>query len=137
MSDRASIERIATSGRSAHGVILADTKFEFGFDRETKELTLIDEVGDARLVAVLAGRRLRGRATRSRRSTSSTCATGSTRAAGTTSRRRPRCPTTWSSATAAKYREAYERISGETFDAYLDRMGVGEVTRSRSRCSSR
>jgi phosphoribosylaminoimidazole-succinocarboxamide synthase len=27
-------------------------------------------------------------------------------------------------ATAAKYREAYERISGETFDTYLERIGA-------------
>ncbi|MGH2651916.1 MAG: phosphoribosylaminoimidazolesuccinocarboxamide synthase, partial [Actinomycetota bacterium] len=26
--------------------------------------------------------------------------------------------------TAAKYREAYERITGEAFDAYLERMGA-------------
>ena len=37
-------ERIAT-GAATNGLILADTKFEFGFDRETKDLTLIDEVG--------------------------------------------------------------------------------------------
>jgi len=37
-------ERIAERARAV-GVIVADTKFEFGFDRETKELTLIDEVG--------------------------------------------------------------------------------------------
>jgi hypothetical protein len=27
-------------------------------------------------------------------------------------------------ATAERYREAYERISGETFDTYRERMGV-------------
>jgi phosphoribosylaminoimidazole-succinocarboxamide synthase len=30
---------------AASGLIVADTKFEFGFDHETHELTLIDEVG--------------------------------------------------------------------------------------------
>jgi len=37
-------ERIA-AGAATNDLILADTKFEFGFDRETKDLTLIDEVG--------------------------------------------------------------------------------------------
>lgn len=41
-----SCELYAFAARHAleRGLILADTKFEWGFDRETKELTLIDEV---------------------------------------------------------------------------------------------
>ena len=49
-------ERIAEVALE-RGIIVADTKFEFGF--ADGELILIDEVGHAGLVAVLAGRRLR------------------------------------------------------------------------------
>ena len=55
------------------GLVLADTKFEFG--AIDGELTLIDEVLLARLVALLGPRRVRGRPA-ARRSTSSSCATG-------------------------------------------------------------
>ena len=40
----------------------------------------------------------------------------------------PALPDDVVAATAAKYREAYERISGEPFAAYLDRMGVQTTT---------
>jgi phosphoribosylaminoimidazole-succinocarboxamide synthase len=36
----------------------------------------------------------------------------------------PQLPAEVVAATAARYREAYERITGEPFDAYLQRMGV-------------
>ena len=55
---------------------------------------------DARLLALLAGRRLRGRAAGSRASTSSTCATGPPAAAGTSARPRRRSPRTSSRARA-------------------------------------
>ena len=59
--------------RASRGIILADTKFEFGL--VDGELTLCDEAVHARLVPVLAGRRVgAGHATR-RPSTSSTSAT--------------------------------------------------------------
>ena len=35
--------------------------------------------------------------------------------------RRPSCPPTWSPAPAQRYVEAYERLTGGSFDAYLDR----------------
>ena len=57
------------------GVILADTKFEFGLD-DDGELVARRRGAHARLLALLARRRLRSRAARSRASTSSTCATG-------------------------------------------------------------
>ena len=79
---------------------------------------------DAGLVAVLAGGHGTTRAGGSRRSTSSTCGTGWTRAAGTTSRPRPSCPPTSSSRRPPRYREAYERITGEPFGDYLARMGA-------------
>ena len=49
----------APSTRCERGIIIADTKFEFGV--LDGELILIDEMHDAGLVALLAGRRLRGR----------------------------------------------------------------------------
>ena len=38
------VYRIAADHAAAHGLILADTKFEWGFDDETGELLLVDEV---------------------------------------------------------------------------------------------
>ena len=72
---------------------------------------------DARLVALLAGRRLRAGPRASRASTSSTCATGPPARAGTRRRPRRECPTTSSSGTRARYVEAYERITGEPLRA--------------------
>ena len=103
------------------GIILADTKFEFGFC--DGELILVDEVVHAGLVPVLAGGRVRAGRARSRASTSSTCATGSTRAGWDHEPPPPELPPEVVDATAARYREAYERITGEPFDGYLRRMG--------------
>ena len=64
------------------------------------------------------------RVARSRASTSSTCATGSTRAGGTASRRRRRCRPTCVAGTAARYREAYERVTGRSFDDYRSEAGA-------------
>ena len=104
--------------------MLADTKFEFGSTDE--ELILFDEA-----LTPDSSRYWRADSYEAgpgcRRSTSSTCATGSTRAAGTTSRRRRSSPRTVVEQTAARYREAYERITGEGFDAYLARMGAAEA----------
>ena len=77
----------------------------------------------AGLVALLAGRRLRARPA-SRASTSSTCATGPRRTAGTSSRPPPRSPRRSSSGPAARYVEAYERITGEPFEAWLRRSAA-------------
>ena len=98
------------------GIILADTKFEFGF--ADGELILVDEVVHARTrpgsgppTRYDAGRRrsqlrqaVRARLARRERL--------GPRAAGAGAAR----PTS-SSSTAARYREAYERITGEPFDA--------------------
>ncbi|GAA3055799.1 hypothetical protein GCM10020000_42630 [Streptomyces olivoverticillatus] len=56
------------------GIILADTKFEFGFD--DGDLVLADEVLTPRLLPLLARRLLAARPPPSRPSTSSTSATG-------------------------------------------------------------
>ncbi len=39
----------------------------------------------------------------------------------------PELPADVVARTAGKYREAYERITGEPFDAYMTRMGVKEI----------
>ena len=105
------------------GIILADTKFEFGRDADGA-LTLGDEVLTPGLLALLARRRLRARPRRSRASTSSTCATGPPRPAGTRRRPAPAIPDDVVARTRAKYVEAYELITGEPFDAWLERAGA-------------
>ena len=111
------------STRAERGIIIADTKFEFGLDA-AGEVVLGDEVltPDSSRFWPAEGYAA-GRA-RSRRSTSSTCATGWRRSTGT--RRRPgrSCPTRSSRARARRYVEAYELLTGEPFAAYLQRMGV-------------
>jgi phosphoribosylaminoimidazole-succinocarboxamide synthase len=115
-------ERIAERA-AADGVIVADTKLEFGFDHETKDLTLIDEVGTP---------------DSSRFWPADTYEPGHAEpsfdkqfvrdwldASGWDHQAPPPAlPDDVVDATAAKYREAYERISGEPFDDYLHRMGV-------------
>ena len=63
------------------------------------------------------------RAARSRASTSSSCATGRPARAGTSRRPRRRCPPEVVEGTRARYQEAYERITGEPFSAWLERSG--------------
>ena len=111
------------SGRFGAGVIVADTKFEFGFDRETKELTLIDEVGtpDSSRFWPVEGYE----AGRPQPSFDKQYVRDWLDASGWDHEPPPPAlPDDVVEATAAKYREAYERISGETFDTYLDRMGL-------------
>ncbi len=74
---------------------------------------------DARLVAVLARRLATPPAARSRRSTSSTCATTASRPGGTAPIPAPRCPTTSSQGTRARYIDAFERLTEISFAAYL------------------
>jgi phosphoribosylaminoimidazole-succinocarboxamide synthase len=119
-------ERIAERAATT-GLIVADTKFEFGFDRETKDLTLIDEVGTP---------------DSSRFWPADAFEPGHTQPSFDKQYVRdwldasgwnhepppPALPDDVVAATAAKYREAYERISGESFDAYRDRMGVQTAT---------
>ena len=83
----------AAAAALARGIILADTKFEFGLD--ARRLAGRRRRGaDARLVALLAGRQLRARHPRRRPSTSSTCATGWRRSRlGQDARPGPSCPT--------------------------------------------
>ena len=113
----------AEHAREPAGIILADTKFEFGLD-DDGELRADRRGADARLVALLAGRRLRARRRASRASTSSTCATGCATPAGTRRRPAPELPAEVVEGTAARYVEAYERITGEPFDALPERHGT-------------
>ena len=80
---------------------------------------------DPRLVALLAGRRLRARPRRSRASTSSTCATGPT---GPGWDKTPPAPALPDDVVAAHprdlYVEAYERIAGEPFERWLERASA-------------
>jgi phosphoribosylaminoimidazole-succinocarboxamide synthase len=105
------------------GVIVADTKFEFGFDRETKDLTLIDEVGtpDSSRFWPVDGYR----PGRPQPSFDKQYVRDWLDASGWDHEPPPpELPGDVVEATAAKYREAYERISGELFATYLQRMGV-------------
>jgi phosphoribosylaminoimidazole-succinocarboxamide synthase len=115
-------ERIAARA-AAHGVIVADTKFEFGFDRETKDLTLIDEIGTPDSSRFWASEGYEpGRA---QSSFDKQFVRDWLDASGWDHEPPPPAlPADVVDATAAKYREAYARISGEAFDAYARRMGV-------------
>ena len=103
----------AAEHAESQGIILADTKFEFGRDKDGR-IVLADEVLTPDSSRFWPADQLRARPLVSPRSTSSTCATGSTNRAGTTLRPAPSFPPTSSQATRAKYVEAYERIAGES-----------------------
>jgi phosphoribosylaminoimidazole-succinocarboxamide synthase len=81
--------KMAAERAAAQGVIIADTKFEFGI--ADGEVILIDEA----LTAASGHRTNTSRADLSRHSTSNTSATGSMPLGGTTRRPRPIFPTTW------------------------------------------
>ena len=115
-------ERIAVRSAAA-GVIVADTKFEFGFDDATKELTLIDEVGtpdSSRFWPVTDYE-----PGRSQPSFDKQYVRDWLDASGWDHEPPPPAlPDDVVAATAARYQEAYERISGERFVTYTERMGV-------------
>jgi phosphoribosylaminoimidazole-succinocarboxamide synthase len=115
-------ERVAEHAL-ASGVIVADTKFEFGFDRETRELTLIDEVGtpdSSRFWPANVYEPGHAQPSFDKQYVRDWLdASGWDREPPP-----PALPEDVAAATAAKYRDAYERISGERFDDYLRRMGV-------------
>jgi phosphoribosylaminoimidazole-succinocarboxamide synthase len=117
-------ERIAERARAV-GVIIADTKFEFGFDAETKELTLIDEVGtpDSSRFWPVKGYE----PGHPQPSFDKQYVRDWLDASGWDHEPPPPAlPDDIALATAAKYQEAYERISGERFVTYAERMGVPE-----------
>jgi len=105
------------------GLVVADTKFEFGFDRETKELTLIDEVGtpDSSRFWATEGYQ----PGRPQPSFDKQFVRDWLDASGWDHEPPPPVlPADVVEATAEKYRDAYERITGEAFDVYRRRMGV-------------
>ena len=110
----------STRSRAAHaearGIVLADTKFEFGVDADGV-VTLGDEALTPDSSRFWPGDATR-RAGRSRRSTSSTCATSASRPAGTAPTR-ARAPGDVVAGTRARYVEAFERLTEIPFDRYL------------------
>ena len=105
------------------GIIIADTKFEFGED-EAGRLVLGDEALTPGLLAVLARRRVRHRrlaavlrqAVRPRLARDARL--GQDTAPG------PEIPEDVVAGTRARYVEAYERLTGGSFDAYMAAAGV-------------
>jgi phosphoribosylaminoimidazole-succinocarboxamide synthase len=106
------------------GVILADTKFEFGFC--DGELILVDEActpDSSRLWPADAYEPGRAQASFDKQYVRDWLdASGWDREPPA-----PQLPADVVGSTAARYREAYERITGEPFDTYLLRMGVGSA----------
>ena len=115
-------ERIATSALE-RGVIVADTKFEFGFDVENGELTLIDEVGTPDSSRFwLADAYVPGKA---QPSFDKQFVRDWLDSSGWDHEPPPPdLPAEVVAKTALKYQEAYERVTGERFDTYAQRMGV-------------
>ena len=115
-------ERISAAALE-RGIIVADTKFEFGFDAESGDLTLIDEVGTPDSSRFWPADRYepgRGQPSFDKQYVRDHLdATGWDHEPPP-----PALPDDVVEATAARYREAYEVISGEPFDAYLKRMGA-------------
>ena len=91
--------RFAAEHARERGVILADTKFEFGLDADG-ELVVGDEVLTPGLLALLAGRRLRARPRPAELRQAVRARLGRRAAAGTRRRPRRRSPTTSSRARA-------------------------------------
>jgi phosphoribosylaminoimidazole-succinocarboxamide synthase len=117
-------ERLATLA-AERGIILADTKFEFGFCQG--ELILIDEVGtpdSSRFWPAEAYEPGRAQPSFDKQYVRDWLdASGWNHEPPP-----PDLPADVIARTAQKYREAYERITGGSFDAYRERMGVRETT---------
>ena len=114
------VYRHAADHARERGIILADTKFEFGLDSEG--------AAHARRRGVHARTpRASGRPTRTSRAAPAElrqavrARLGLRRPAGTALRRRRPIPDEVVARTREKYIEAYERITGEPFDAWLQR----------------
>jgi len=116
-------ERIAAAALEK-GIIVADTKFEFGFDVETGDLTLIDEVGtpdSSRFWPADAYEAGHGQPSFDKQYVRDWLdASGWDHEPPP-----PSLPADVVEVTATKYREAYELIAGEPFGDYLRRMGAG------------
>jgi phosphoribosylaminoimidazole-succinocarboxamide synthase len=119
-------ERIATTA-AERGVIVADTKLEFGF--AGGELLLVDEVGtpdSSRFWPADGYEPGRPQASFDKQYVRDWLdASGWNHDPPP-----PSLPADVVEGTAARYREAYERVTGEPFDAYLARAGAGTDTSS-------
>ncbi len=115
-------ERIAAAALE-RGIIVADTKFELGFDEASGDLTLIDEVGTPDSSRFWPADVYEpGHA---QPSFDKQFVRDWLDASGWNHEPPPPgLPADVVEATAARYREAYERLSGEPFDDYLRRMGA-------------
>jgi phosphoribosylaminoimidazole-succinocarboxamide synthase len=122
--ERASIElyRFAADHAAARGIILADTKFEFGLD-QSGTLVLADEVltpDSSRFWPADSYRTGMSPPSFDKQYVRDYLETldWNKTAPG------PELPDDVRDGTAARYRDAYERITGADFGLYLDQMGV-------------
>ena len=106
------------------GIILADTKFELGIV-DDGSLILIDEVADARFVALLGRLHATSPGAARIRSTSSTCATGWRRSDWDKTPPGPELPADVIAGTRSRYVEAFERITGGSFERLPGRGPAG------------
>ena len=113
--------QFAAEHAERNGIILADTKFEFGRDRRRRDRAR-RRGPDAGLVALLAARRLRAGGAQPSFDKQYVRDWLDALGLGPLARRRPSCPTRSSRNTRAKYVEAYERIAGEPFERWLSRL---------------
>ena len=129
---RLSLELYAFAAAHAerNGIILADTKFEFGRDSDGDDRAR-RRGADAGLLALLAARPLRARrlAAVVRQAVRARLARRSR--AGTTRRPAPSCRPRSSTNTRAKYVEAYERLAGEPFERWLKSLRVRVLIRPK------
>jgi phosphoribosylaminoimidazole-succinocarboxamide synthase len=103
------------------GIILADTKFEFGF--VDGELILIDEAltpDSSRFWPADGYQAGRGQPSFDKQYVRDWL----DQSGWDHEPPPPQLPADVADQTAARYREAYQRLTGEPFDAYLDRMGA-------------
>jgi len=116
-----SLYEFAAEHALERGIILADTKFEFGF--AGGEVILIDEAltpDSSRFWPVDTYEPGHGQPSFDKQYVRDWL----DRSGWDHEPPPPELPDDVVSQTAARYREAYERITGEAFDTYLDRMGV-------------
>ena len=115
--------RLRAAIAAARGILLADTKFEFGLvDRATDAASIADphrRGADARFVALLGCCDLRAGPAAGELRQAVRARLARDPAVGQDRARARRCPTTSSTGTRARYVEAYERITGASFERYL------------------
>ena len=127
LSDRSlDVYRRAAAYAESRGIILADTKFEWG-QLPDGSLILIDEVLDAGQLAVLAEGFVSARARIRRRSTSNSCAIGWRQSGWDKNSPPPQLPEDVVEKTRAKYVEAFEKLTGKKFCVGDDSPGFAAL----------